>query len=66
MKKGISLVPMVYIMDYAIRYYAMVSIYGFDGTVAVVHGGIEIGQGIDTKVKSLITIYLLVLSVLNW
>ncbi|KAJ9584593.1 hypothetical protein L9F63_021063, partial [Diploptera punctata] len=50
MKKGISLVPMTYELGYLIGYYAMVSIYGHDGSVAVVHGGTECGQGINTKV----------------
>ena len=29
----------------------LVNIYVGDGTVTVVHGGVEIGQGINTKVR---------------
>ena len=29
----------------------LISIYAEDGTVAVSHGGVEIGQGINTKVS---------------
>lgn len=50
MQKGLSLVPMAYGLGYVSMYSAMVSIYAFDGTVAVTHGGIECGQGINTKV----------------
>lgn len=50
-KRGISLVPVKYNMEeagYALG--ALVSIYAADGSVEVVHGGVEIGQGINTKV----------------
>ena len=49
-KKGISLVTMKYPLMYWGQFQAMVSIFARDGTVAVVHGGIECGQGIHTKV----------------
>lgn len=49
-KRGISLVPMKYPIDTICNHYAMVSVYRNDGTVAVTHGGVEIGQGINTKV----------------
>jgi xanthine dehydrogenase/oxidase len=50
-KKGIELVPMAYPIKVASGFYALVSIYEVDGTVAVCHSGIEMGQGINTKVK---------------
>jgi xanthine dehydrogenase/oxidase len=52
MKKGIALVPLKYALSYTGNFSALVSIYAVDGTVAVAHGGIECGQGINTKVSS--------------
>jgi xanthine dehydrogenase/oxidase len=53
MKRGIALVPLKYGLRYSGNFHALVSIYAVDGTVAVVHGGIECGQGINTKVSSI-------------
>jgi len=51
MKRGIALVPMKYEIQYTGNFSALVSIYAADGTVAVTHGGVECGQGINTKVS---------------
>ncbi|KAG1676609.1 Xanthine dehydrogenase [Nymphon striatum] len=49
-KKGLACVMMRYPYHYsAIRYNSMVSIYAHDGTISISHGGIEMGQGINTK-----------------
>lgn len=53
-KKGISLVPMAYALTGLSPYFAQVSIYQSDGTVAITHGGIEIGQGINTKAAQVV------------
>ncbi|XP_011498418.1 PREDICTED: xanthine dehydrogenase/oxidase-like [Ceratosolen solmsi marchali] len=52
-KRGISLVPMKYPVVLLGSYNSLVSIYGRDGTVSVSHGGIELGQGIHTKMAQI-------------
>ncbi|EFA13013.1 xanthine dehydrogenase/oxidase [Tribolium castaneum] len=48
-KKGLSVVPMAYFLDVGGPFSVMVSIFHGDGTVQISHGGIEVGQGINTK-----------------
>ncbi|XP_068204376.1 uncharacterized protein [Palaemon carinicauda] len=51
-KRGLSVIPMWYGFNYhsVFKYSILVAIYERDGTVAISHGGIEMGQGINTKV----------------
>lgn len=49
-KRGIAVVPMQWPMVYDAYVSAFVAIFHGDGSVAVTHGGIEMGQGINTKV----------------
>ncbi|XP_049819047.1 uncharacterized protein LOC109599933 isoform X2 [Aethina tumida] len=49
-KRGISVVPMVWPYDVHSNFAVIVSIFHSDGSVAIAHGGIEMGQGINTKV----------------
>ena len=52
-KRGITMVPLRFLLDWAtgVPYTVFISIYLNDGTVAIAHGGVEIGQGINTKVS---------------
>ncbi|KAG8312527.1 hypothetical protein J6590_020448 [Homalodisca vitripennis] len=51
-KRGISLVPMKFPLTIGSNYHATVSVYRNDATVVITHGGVEMGQGINTKVDS--------------
>lgn len=44
------MVVMNYPYQAAMAFHTIISVYMFDGSVAITHGGIEIGQGINTKV----------------
>jgi len=54
-KRGISLTPVMYHhSQYGTRYHVHISVFHEDGSVAVTHGGIEMGQGINTKVAQIV------------
>lgn len=49
-KKALSLTMMNYPISYSWNFPVTISVYHGDGTIAISHGGIEMGQGINTKV----------------
>ncbi|KAJ0176278.1 hypothetical protein K1T71_008452 [Dendrolimus kikuchii] len=49
-KKALSLTVMSYPISYFWNFPVTISVYHGDGTIAISHGGIEMGQGINTKV----------------
>jgi xanthine dehydrogenase/oxidase len=58
-KRGISMIPVKYGMGFNLASMewgdALVEIYDKDGTVLVHHGGVEMGQGIDTQIIQLVS-----------
>lgn len=56
-KRGISMIPMKYGLGYNLGFLmqggALVDIYNHDGTVLVTHGGVEMGQGVMTKLAQI-------------
>jgi xanthine dehydrogenase/oxidase len=56
-KKGISMIPIKYGISYTYRPMnqggAYVVVFSDDGTVLIEHGGIEMGQGIHTKIAQI-------------
>ncbi|KAJ0176239.1 hypothetical protein K1T71_008413 [Dendrolimus kikuchii] len=48
-KRGLKLIPIAIDIFYFGNFNAIISIYHADSTVVITHGGIEMGQGINTK-----------------
>ncbi|XP_047028071.1 indole-3-acetaldehyde oxidase-like [Helicoverpa zea] len=48
-KRGLKISIMSYPIEYSWNYPVTISVYHGDGTIAISHGGIEMGQGINTK-----------------
>lgn len=54
-KRGIAVTPMQYYIAYFGAMHGLVSIYHGDGSVSVSTGGIEMGQGLNTKVSQVVS-----------
>lgn len=44
---------MTFLYEYDGPYHIVLSVYYLDGSIAITHGGIEMGQGINTKVNKI-------------
>lgn len=53
-KRGIAFSHMTFLYEYDGPYHIVLSVYYLDGSIAITHGGIEMGQGINTKVAQVI------------
>ena len=56
-KRGIAMVPMRYFHKPSVaglKYNCLISVFAVDGSVSVTHSGIEMGQGLNTKVAQVI------------
>ncbi|NXN68577.1 AOXB oxidase, partial [Himantopus himantopus] len=55
-KKGIAIIPMKFSVGFNATYFHQVLIHIYiDGSVLVTHGGIELGQGIHTKMLQIVS-----------
>ena len=56
-KRGISMIPLKYGIAYTRRMLnqgrAIINVYHWDGSLTLMHGGVEIGQGIHTKMAQI-------------
>lgn len=50
-KRGMSVVPLAWLLEVNAQYPVLVTIFQSDGSIVINHGGIEMGQGINTKVR---------------
>ncbi|XP_063225147.1 uncharacterized protein LOC134532557 [Bacillus rossius redtenbacheri] len=53
-KRGIAVTSLSWPWSCVGRYTVMLSVYSQDGSVSVSHGGIEMGQGVNTKVAQVV------------
>ncbi|XP_013192259.1 probable aldehyde oxidase gad-3 isoform X2 [Amyelois transitella] len=53
-KRGIRVAFMNYLIPLSLDFHVLLSVYHGDGTIAIRHGGIEIGQGINTIVTQVV------------